>query len=199
MTLLSWPAADPDWASFQPAVCLGMQNFGGAEGYRAVYLGPPPCGRPGSTASQEVAWGSTAAFMLECRPLDVLDTAGQPATEGGSGAAGLEGAAAAAGGTASRPGARRRSLLTRAQLLAQQAQAQGAGVERQGAFSKLSSLLRSLGGEDAAGMSGRLACQAAVTSDAGRGAILQFGDPQGPAVLPYQGDLNAVQVRVCNT
>ena len=48
-------------------------------------------------------------------------------------------------------------------------------------------------------MSGRLSCQVAVTSSAGRGAMLQYGAPEGPAVLPYQGDLNALQVRVCNT
>ncbi|GAB4818526.1 hypothetical protein N2152v2_005572 [Parachlorella kessleri] len=188
---------DPDWASFQPAVCLGLQNFGGAEGYRAAYLGPGPCGVPGSSVARELAWGSKVAFMLDCQPLQtgnatqraVGGTENATTADGSSPGPGMSSAAGGSGGDAAQ---RRRSLLALSSLLT------GSTVERQGAFSKLGSLLKSLGTGEGAGDEGRLACQAAITTSTGRGALLEAGSsPEAPA-LAVPGELNAVQIRVCN-
>lgn len=48
--------------------CAGLQNFGGAEGFRFVYLGPPPCGNPVSVAANSFKWGKSSAFLLQCNP-----------------------------------------------------------------------------------------------------------------------------------
>lgn len=92
---------DPDWAAFSPALCLGLQNFEGAEGFRQAYLGPPPCGSPDSAASVGLAWGADAAFLLQCTPLAPANgttLAGAAATGGGGAGAAAGSAAAAAGG-----------------------------------------------------------------------------------------------------
>lgn len=63
----------PQWASFHGMLCLRLQNFGDAEGFRAILLGTAmpaggsgdPCAAPTAVAA-EMRWSDRAAFVLDC-------------------------------------------------------------------------------------------------------------------------------------
>jgi hypothetical protein len=70
------PAA-AGWGEFEPALCARLQNFGGAEGFRAAYLGGAACGAPGAAAASDaLAWSAEAALTLECAPAAAAGAAG---------------------------------------------------------------------------------------------------------------------------
>jgi hypothetical protein len=75
---LGQPIPESHWGDFEPALCARLQNFGGAEGYRAMYLGNSPCAAAGNAASGQFIWGSEASFTAECR-LEAAEVAPAPA------------------------------------------------------------------------------------------------------------------------
>lgn len=62
------PLPDPQWSAFEPALCLRLQNFGGAEGFREAYLFQGPCNltdlAPRNGA--DLSWGGAGTFGLDC-------------------------------------------------------------------------------------------------------------------------------------
>jgi hypothetical protein len=50
-----------------PQLCVRLQNFGNAVGYRSVYMGTPPCAAPDNAALDEMEWGTKGAFTVACR------------------------------------------------------------------------------------------------------------------------------------
>lgn len=146
---------------------LRLQNFGGADGFRDVFLGR--AGRwDTDAASTEVAWGDSAAFLLQCT-----------LSEGGAGAS------AGAEGGEDPEAALRRSLLALSSPFHQRLGALG---EREGpaALTKLSSLLRTSAPASAS-------CQLALSSSTGRAAMLK-----AEGLPLAAGPLNTLSVRVCN-
>lgn len=52
---------------FKPELCINLQNLGNSPGYRAIYLGSPPCSAKGNdTVFAQVTWGQEAGFLLDC-------------------------------------------------------------------------------------------------------------------------------------
>ncbi len=59
--------ASPSWEAFRPLLCLRLQNFGNADGWSSVLLGPAPCSRSSAAVvSDAFRWRSSAAFQLDC-------------------------------------------------------------------------------------------------------------------------------------
>lgn len=59
--------ASPSWEAFRPLLCLRLQNFGNADGWSSVLLGPAPCSKSSSSISSDAfRWRSSAAFLLDC-------------------------------------------------------------------------------------------------------------------------------------
>jgi hypothetical protein len=74
---LAQPVPAAGWGEFEPALCARLQNFGGAEGFRAAYLGGAACGAPGAAAASDaLAWSAEAALTLECAPAAAAGAAG---------------------------------------------------------------------------------------------------------------------------
>lgn len=58
----------PSFSShFKPELCVNLQNFGNSPGYRAVYMGSPPCTAKGNdTVFARATWGQEAGVLLDC-------------------------------------------------------------------------------------------------------------------------------------
>ena len=77
------PLPDPQWPSFEPALCLRLQNFAQAEGFREAYLFQGACNlsAPVQRAGADFAWGGAGTFGLDCslsKPEAALAPAPEP-------------------------------------------------------------------------------------------------------------------------
>ncbi|KAK2077205.1 hypothetical protein QBZ16_004839 [Prototheca wickerhamii] len=77
------PLPDPQWPSFEPALCMRLQNFAQAEGFREAYLFQGACNlsAPVQRAGADFAWGAAGTFGLDCslsKPEAALAPAPEP-------------------------------------------------------------------------------------------------------------------------